>query len=143
MAEIQTETLPEFFNRTPFDMVRDIEYDEPGGTIAHGRFHTLTGGSGHNQMTPADADLFATLTRLCVVKGNDYGILHSCTLNSLGHRFFHMVGRLQRNFALYCFGTGQGWGKDQVLDQLALAQTLLTGSGVDVPPTMTVAAFLT
>lgn len=89
MAEIQTETLPEFFNRAPFDMVRYIEYDEPGGTIAHGRFHTLTGGSAHNQMIPADADLFATLTRLCVVKRIDYGILHRCTLNSLGHRFFH------------------------------------------------------
>ncbi len=70
-------------------MVRDIEYDEPGGPITHGRFHTMTGDSSYNQMTPADVDLFATLTRLCVVKGIDYGILHTCTLDSLGHRFFH------------------------------------------------------
>ena len=33
----------EFFNRAPFDVVRDIEYDEPGGPITHGRFHTMTG----------------------------------------------------------------------------------------------------
>jgi len=79
----------EFFNRHPFDLVRDIEYDEPGGPITHGRFHTMTGDSGYNQMTPSDVDLFATLTRLCEVKGIDYGILHTCTLDSLGHRFFH------------------------------------------------------
>lgn len=79
----------EFFNRYPFDLVRDIEYDEPDGPITHGRFHTMTGDSGYNQMTPSDVDLFATLTRLCVVKGIDYGILHTCTLDSLGHRFFH------------------------------------------------------
>jgi predicted AlkP superfamily pyrophosphatase or phosphodiesterase len=79
----------EFFNRSPFDLVRDIEYDEPGGPITHGRFHTMTGDTGYNQMTPADVDLFATLTMLCERKGIDYGILHTCTLDSMGHRFFH------------------------------------------------------
>ncbi len=79
----------EFFNRHPFDPVRDLEYDEPGGPITHGRFHTMAGDSSFNQMTPADADLFATLTMLCERKGIDYGILHTCTLDSMGHRFFH------------------------------------------------------
>lgn len=79
----------EFFNRFPFDLVRDIEYDEPGGPITHGRFHTMTGDSGYNQMTPSDVDLFATLTRLCEVQGIDYGILHTCTLDSMGHRYYH------------------------------------------------------
>lgn len=79
----------EFFNRYPFDLVRDMEYDEPGGPITHGRFHTMTGDSGYNQMTPSDVDLFATLTMLCERKGLDYGILHTCTLDSLGHRFYH------------------------------------------------------
>lgn len=79
----------EFFNRHPFDLVRDIEYDEPEGPITHGRFHTMTGDSGYNQMTPSDVDLFATLTLLCERKGIDYGILHTCTLDSMGHRFFH------------------------------------------------------
>ncbi|MEZ5778011.1 MAG: alkaline phosphatase family protein [Paracoccaceae bacterium] len=82
----------EFFNRHPFDFVRDIEYDEPGeGPISHGRFHTMTGYGHDNQMTPSDVDLFATLTRLCLFKGIDYGILHSCTLDSMGHRFGHDV----------------------------------------------------
>ena len=82
----------EFFNRHPFDYVRDIEYDEPGESpISHGRFHTMTGYGHANQMTPSDVDLFATLTRLCLVKGIDYGILHTCTLDSMGHRFGHYV----------------------------------------------------
>lgn len=79
----------EFFNRAPFDVVRDIEYDEPGGPITHGRFHTMKGYGLINQMTPADYDLFGTLTRLAEVKGIDYGILHTCTLDSMGHRFYH------------------------------------------------------
>lgn len=80
----------EFFNRSPFDPVRDIEYDEPNSaSINHGRFHTMAGYGLINQMTPSDADLFATLTMLCDRHKLDYGILHTCTLDSMGHRFFH------------------------------------------------------
>jgi len=80
----------EFFNRHPFDFVRDIEYDEPDSeTINHGRFHTMTGYGHDNQMTPSDVDLFATLTNLCQRFNLDYGMLHTCTLDSMGHRFFH------------------------------------------------------
>lgn len=80
----------EFFNRHPFDFVRDIEYDEPESeTINHGRFHTMTGYGHINQMTPSDVDLFGTLTNLCGRFGLDYGMLHTCTLDSMGHRFFH------------------------------------------------------
>jgi predicted AlkP superfamily pyrophosphatase or phosphodiesterase len=80
----------EFFNRHPFDYVRDIEYDEPtSDTINHGRFHTMTGYGQINQMTPSDVDLFATLTNLCLRFGLNYGMLHTCTLDSMGHRFFH------------------------------------------------------
>jgi len=79
----------EFFNRSPFNIVSDIEYDDPEGPITHGRFHTMAECNGHNQMTPADADLFATLTMLTERHGIDYGIYHSCTLDSMGHRFGH------------------------------------------------------
>ena len=80
----------EFFNRAPFDPLRDIEYDEPESrSINHGRFHTMAGYGHNNQMTPSDADLFATLTMLCQRFGLDYGILHTCTLDSMGHRFYH------------------------------------------------------
>ena len=80
----------EFFNRAPFDPLRDIEYDEPESrSINHGRFHTMAGYGHNNQMTPSDADLFATLSMLCQRFGLDYGILHTCTLDSMGHRFYH------------------------------------------------------
>lgn len=80
----------EFFCRHPFDFVRDIEYDEPeSDSINHGRFHSMTGYGLANQMTPSDTDLFATLTRLCQRFGLDYGLLHTSTLDSMGHRFFH------------------------------------------------------
>ena len=79
----------EFFNRYPFDPVRDLEYDDPSGPVHHGRFHTMDGYGHANQMTPADSDLFATLTMLTERFSLDYGMLHTCTLDSMGHRFGH------------------------------------------------------
>ncbi|WP_421914946.1 alkaline phosphatase family protein [Mesorhizobium sp.] len=79
----------EFFRSYPFDLVEDMEYDEPSGPITHGRFHTMTGYNARNQMTPSDVDLFATLTMLTRRHRIDYGILHTCTLDSMGHRFGH------------------------------------------------------
>ncbi|GHD20071.1 alkaline phosphatase family protein [Tianweitania populi] len=79
----------EFFKRFPFDTIEDLEYDEPGSPIAHGRFHTMSGYNLRNQMTPSDIDLFATLTMLTKRHGIDYGILHTCTLDSMGHRYGH------------------------------------------------------
>ncbi|MCB6178481.1 alkaline phosphatase family protein [Rhodobacter sp. Har01] len=176
----------EFFNRAPFDVVRDIEYDEPGGPITHGRFHTMHGYGHANQMTPADYDLFGTLTRLAEVQGIDYGILHTCTLDSMGHRFFHDceemdhacfamdatlapfidswrrggfevivtadhgqdarghhggTGEAQQDFAFYYFGASPMPAPDVVLDQLALAPSILTRMGIPVPATMKAAPF--
>lgn len=80
----------EFFNRAPFNPITDIEYDEPASaTINHGRFHSMTGYGLINQMTPSDADLFATLSMLIERHSINYGILHTCTLDSMGHRFKH------------------------------------------------------
>lgn len=80
----------EFFNRHPFDFVRDIEFDEPeNASINHGGFHSMTGCGHANQMTPSDIDLFGTLTNLCQRFDLDYGMLHTCTLDSMGHRFQH------------------------------------------------------
>ncbi len=178
----------EFFNRAPFDMVRDIEYDEPGSdSINHGRFHTMTGADGANQMTPSDVDLFATLTMLCARFGLHYGILHSCTLDSMGHRFGHDCSEMehachvmeemlapfvhkwrdmgyeiivtadhgqtarghhggheeaQQDFALYYFGPARGPEPDVLLDQLALAPTILARLGVPIPASMKAAPFL-
>ncbi len=178
----------EFFNRAPFDMLRDIEYDEPGSdSINHGRFHTMTGYGPANQMTPSDADLFATLSMLCARFGLDYGILHTCTLDSMGHRFGHDCGEMehacnvmdqmlapfirqwremgyelivtadhgqsarghhgghepaQQDFALYYFGPATGPAPDRLLDQLALAPTILSRLGATIPDSMRAAPFL-
>ncbi|MGB0843440.1 MAG: alkaline phosphatase family protein [Alphaproteobacteria bacterium] len=78
-----------FFQRHPFDPVTDLEYDEPKGPIHHGRFHSMTGYNLINQTTPSDADLFATLTMLTERHQIDFGIYHSCTLDSMGHRYGH------------------------------------------------------
>ncbi len=178
----------ELFNRSPFDAVRDIEYDEPEGPISHGRFHTMSGYGLVNQMTPSDVDLFATLTRLCEGKGIEYGMLHSCTLDSMGHRFFHDceemdhacyvldamlapflhrwraagyevivtadhgqdarghhggTGESQQDFAFYYFGESGMPAPDVVLDQLALAPSILTRMGVIVPASMKATPFFT
>jgi len=177
----------EFFQRSPFDVVRDIEYDEDAGPIHHGRFHTMTGYGNINQMTPSDVDLFGTLTRLAEIKGIDYGMLHTCTLDSMGHRFFHDceemdhacyvmdamlapfvqrwrdngyevivtadhgqderghhggTGALQQEFAFYYFGDAAMPAADVVLDQLALAPSILTRMGVAVPATMKAKPFM-
>ena len=94
----------EFFNRFPFDHVRDIEYDEPDGPISHGRFHTMTGDTRYNQMTPADVDLFATLTRPCLVKGIDYGILHP---RQSGPPFLPQLRKDGRRLLPYGRGAGE------------------------------------
>lgn len=179
----------EFFNRAPFDFVRDIEYDEPeSASINHGRFHTMTAYNHDNQMTPSDVDLFATLTRLCQKFSLDYGIYHSCTLDSMGHRFGHDciemdnacaildaqlapfipmwreagnevivtadhgqsmrghhggAGADQQDFAFYYFGEAEGPAEDILLDQLALAPSILNRLGVKVPSSMSAPVFLT
>jgi predicted AlkP superfamily pyrophosphatase or phosphodiesterase len=179
----------EFFNRAPFDPVRDLEYDEPGSvSINHGRFHTMHGYNLINQTTPADPDLFATLTMLTERFQLQYGLLHTCTLDSMGHRFGHDchemddacyrmdyqlapwvahwrkagyevivtadhgqssrghhggAGEDQQDFALYYFGPGAGPHADTVLDQLALAPTILSRLGAEIPETMQAAPFLT
>lgn len=90
----------EFFKRYPFDLAEDIEFDEPGSPIAHGRFHTMSGYNLRNQMTPSDIDLFATLTMLTRRFGIDYGILHTCTLDSMGHRFGHDCAEMDEALAM-------------------------------------------
>jgi len=178
----------ELFNRAPFDWLRDIEYDEPeSASINHGRFHTMTGYDDRNQATPCDADLFATLTILCDRFDLTYGLLHTCTLDSMGHRFGHdcaemdhacalmdamLAGFLprwramgyevivtadhgqslrghhggtgddQRDFALYYFGPAKGPAPDTVLDQLALAPTVLERLGAPIADTMEKPSFL-
>lgn len=119
--------------------------------------------------------------------GLHYGMLHTCTLDSMGHRFGHDcremdhavyaldatlapwidrwrragyevivtadhgqsmrghhggAGEDQQDFALYYFGPATGPSPDTMLDQLALAPTILSRLGAEIPATMTAAPFL-
>jgi hypothetical protein len=51
------------------------------------------------------------------------------------------AGELQQDFAFYYFGDSDMPPKDTLLDQLALAPSILTRMGVPVPPTMKAAPF--
>ncbi|MBP6736577.1 MAG: alkaline phosphatase family protein, partial [Rhodobacteraceae bacterium] len=51
------------------------------------------------------------------------------------------TGEAQQDFAFYYFGDSEMPGKDVVLDQLALAPSILTRLGVPVPPSMKAAPF--
>ena len=84
----------QFFNRHPFDLVRDLEYDEPDSeTINHGRFHTMTGYGQINQMTPSDVDLFATLSMLCGrFEGVDERVLEAFGIQEVSLGDFVMTG---------------------------------------------------
>ena len=53
------------------------------------------------------------------------------------------TGEEQRDFALYYFGASALPPPDAVLDQLALAPSILTRMGVPVPATMKAKPFLT
>jgi hypothetical protein len=52
------------------------------------------------------------------------------------------TGEAQQDFAFYYFGDAEGPPKDTVLDQLALAPTILSRLGAPVATTMQAAPFL-
>jgi bisphosphoglycerate-independent phosphoglycerate mutase (AlkP superfamily) len=53
------------------------------------------------------------------------------------------TGEDQRDFAFYYFGNSDLPGEGEVLDQLALAPSILTRMGVTIPDTMTAKPFFT
>lgn len=140
-----------------------------------------------NQMSPSVADLFATSTCLCEAKRNDYGLLHTSTLDSMGYRFGHGkremsnayydldaalapyvtrwrdlgyevfvtadhgqdvpghhggAGEDQQDVGSYYFGDSELHPEETMLDQLALAPSILTRMGVTAPTGMTAEPFL-
>jgi bisphosphoglycerate-independent phosphoglycerate mutase (AlkP superfamily) len=56
----------------------------------------MTGYGQDNQMTPCDLDLFGSLTNMCLRFGLNYGMLHTCTLDCMGHRFQHESHEMDR-----------------------------------------------
>ena len=177
----------DYFQRSPFDPLTDLEADEEDAPIQHARFYTMTGEGGGNLATPSDYDLMALMTVMINRKEPDYILFHSSTTDSIGHAYgadsiqldktaytidgaishylpmwrekgYEVIitadhgqsGRghhggtedLMRDIAIYYFGDGKGPGEEAVLSQKALAPTVLTRLGVEVPDSMKEKSFL-
>ncbi len=76
-----------YFQRAPFNIYRDLEVDDESLPIQHGRFYTMTGETKANMAVPSDVDLFAQAAIMIDRHQPDYLLLHSCTVDSTGHRY--------------------------------------------------------
>lgn len=76
-----------YFQRAPFDPVRDLEVDDETLPIQHGRFYTMASAHGGNLSVPDDRDLFAQVTILGHRYGVDYILVHTCSTDSVGHAY--------------------------------------------------------
>jgi predicted AlkP superfamily pyrophosphatase or phosphodiesterase len=76
------------YNSRPYDLIDDVEIDDesaPG--IQHGRFYSQEGYGRVNSCAPAEIDLCAQLTLLIRRHEPQYGLLHTCSADTLGHTF--------------------------------------------------------
>jgi predicted AlkP superfamily pyrophosphatase or phosphodiesterase len=76
-----------YFQRAPFDPVRDLEIDDETLPIQHGRFYTMTSAHGGNLSVPDDRDMLAQVTMLGERHGVDYILVHTCSTDSVGHAY--------------------------------------------------------
>jgi predicted AlkP superfamily pyrophosphatase or phosphodiesterase len=76
-----------YFQRAPFDPVRDLEVDDEGLPIQHGRFYTMASAHRGNLAIPDDRDLFAQVTMIGARFAADYILVHTCSPDSVGHAF--------------------------------------------------------
>src|SRR5262249_16416828 len=76
-----------YFQRAPFDPVRDLEVDDPALPIQRGRFYTMASAHRGNLAVPDDRDLFAQVTIMAERHGTDYILVHTCSPDSVGHRY--------------------------------------------------------
>jgi predicted AlkP superfamily pyrophosphatase or phosphodiesterase len=76
-----------YFQRAPFDPVRDLEVDDEGLPIQHGRFYTMASAHRGNLAVPDDRDLFAQVTMIGARFATDYTLVHTCSPDSVGHAF--------------------------------------------------------
>lgn len=76
-----------YFQRAPFDPVRDIEVDDETLPIQHGRFYTMKSAHRGNLALPDDRDLLAQVTMLAERHGSDYILVHTCSPDSVGHAY--------------------------------------------------------
>jgi predicted AlkP superfamily pyrophosphatase or phosphodiesterase len=76
-----------YFQRAPFDPVRDIELDDETLPIQRGRFYTMKSAHRGNLALPDDRDLLAQVTMTAERHASDYILVHSCSPDSVGHAY--------------------------------------------------------
>lgn len=73
------------YNAAPYDPARDMEVDDPALPIRHGRFYDDPDRTNFHLAIPSDRDLCAQTDRLLAKHAPDYLLLHSLTVDSVGH----------------------------------------------------------
>ncbi len=104
-----------YFQRAPFDIYRDLEVDDERLPIQHGRFYTMRGETKGNLAVPAEADLFAQAAIMIDRHAPDYLLLHTCTVDSTGHR--HGPDSAEMDHVVYVLDSVLGNSIPRWLDQ--------------------------
>lgn len=68
-----------------YDPLWDVEIDDEAEAIQHGRFYSMEQYGASNACAPAEIDLCAQANLLIRAHQPDYLLLHSCSVDTLGH----------------------------------------------------------
>lgn len=86
-----------YFQRAPYDTVRDMEIDDENMPIQHARFYSMLGESSGNLAVPSDYDLFAQTTLLAERFTPHYILNHISSTDSVGHRYGQQTIQMDKN----------------------------------------------
>ncbi|MEM7209062.1 MAG: alkaline phosphatase family protein [Pseudomonadota bacterium] len=86
-----------YFQRTPYDLVRDMEVDDESMPIQHARFYSMQGESSGNLAVPSDYDLFAQTTMLAERFAPHYILSHISSTDSVGHHYGQQSYEMDKN----------------------------------------------
>ena len=85
------------YNGGPYDTAQHMEVDDPAKPIQHGRFYDDPDRTDFHLAIPSDRDLCARVDGLIVKRSPDYILLHTLSVDSVGH--VHGGGSWQYNRA--------------------------------------------
>ena len=164
-----------------FDPFLHCEINDPNAPVPYGRYYSMDGYRAVNSCVPSETDLCAQAWTLTQRHDIDYLLLHSSSVDTLGHWFtgdsseyriqisivdnalsrliprlidnnYHVMATADhginadghhggnqsvlRTVPFYYFGSNTGPQSDQILDQRAIAPTILKLMGIDIPPGM-------
>ena len=86
-AAVAHEYFHRLYTGLPWDAMRSIEHADEACDLQFGRFYSMEGYGAMNACAPAEIDLCAQATILMERHAPDYLLLHSCSIDTLGHTF--------------------------------------------------------